>query len=457
MTRALHVAVALLLLAAGPAAAQQREMPQSRQQIELSFAPLVKQAAPAVVNVFAEKRPQQVNSPLLNDPVLRRFFGDQLQRRARPMMSLGSGVIVRPDGYIITNAHVIRDADDINVVLNDKREFTAKVVLRDDRVDLALLKIDASGLHALQLKDSDQVETGDMVLAIGNPFGVGQTVTSGIVSAAARSAAGVGDFGFFIQTDAAINPGNSGGALLGMDGTLVGINTAIFSQSGGSIGIGFAIPSNIVRTVIDAGEKGAKQVVRPFLGVSGQPVTNDIAQSLNLPHPGGILVDSVTPGGAAAEAGLKRGDVIVQINGKDVGDAGELRYRVTLIPVGEKGQMTIVRNGKTENLTFTAKPEVLPQDEVEVRQGPLAGVTVASLTPGLADQHGQRVKEGVLVLDVADGSPADQLGLQKDDVILRANGAPVNSSKALSATLQKSRAISLTVQRGDQVFQAVAR
>ncbi|GIL37792.1 Do family serine endopeptidase [Roseiterribacter gracilis] len=440
-----------------PAAAQQREMPQSRQQIELSFAPLVKQAAPAVVNVFAEKRPQQVNSPLLNDPVLRRFFGDQLQRRARPSMSLGSGVIVRADGYVITNAHVIRDADDINVVLNDKREFTAKLVLRDDRMDLALLKLEASGLPVLQLKDSDQVETGDMVLAIGNPFGVGQTVTSGIVSAAARSAAGIGDFGFFIQTDAAINPGNSGGALLGMDGKLVGINTAIFSQSGGSIGIGFAIPANIVKTVIEAGEKGEKQVVRPFLGVTAQPVTNEIAQSLNLPRPGGLLVDNVTAGGAAADAGLKRGDVITQINGKDVSDPGELRYRVTLIPVGGKGRMTVVRGGKTEELTFVAKPEALPQDEQLVKQGPLAGVTVATLTPGLADQHGQRVREGVLVLDVAEGSPADQMGLQKDDVILRANNVPVNSTKALAAALQKARGVALTVQRGDQVFQTVVR
>jgi serine protease Do len=304
-------------------------------------------------------------------------------------------------------------------------------------MDLALLKIEARDLPALQLKDSDQVETGDMVLAIGNPFGVGQTVTSGIVSAAARSAAGIGDFGFFIQTDAAINPGNSGGALIGMDGRLIGINTAIFSQSGGSIGIGFAIPSNIARTVIEAGEKGVKQIVRTFLGVQGQQVTNEIAQSLNLPRPGGILVDNVTPGGAAADAGLKRGDVI--------------------IPVGSTGRMTILRNGKQEELTFTAKPEALPQDETLVQQGPLAGVTVATLTSALADQRGQRVKEDVLVLDVAEGSPADQLGLQKDDVILRVNNAPVNSAKQLAAALQKARSVALTVQRGDQVFQAVLR
>jgi Do/DeqQ family serine protease len=456
MTRALAFVLASLTLAA-PAAAQQREMPQSRQQIELSFAPLVKQAAPAVVNIFAEKRPQQANSPLLNDPVLRRFFGDQLQRRARPSLSLGSGVVVRPDGYIVTNAHVIRDADDINIVLNDRREFTAKVVVRDDRMDLALLKVDAENLPALQLKDSDQVETGDMVLAIGNPFGVGQTVTSGIVSAAARSAAGIGDFGFFIQTDAAINPGNSGGALIGMDGKLIGINTAIFSQSGGSIGIGFAIPANIVRTVIDAGEKGVKQIARPFLGVTGQTVTNEIAQSLSLPKPTGILVDNVTAGGAAADAGLKRGDVITAINGKEVSDPGEMRYRVTLIPVGSTGHMTVLRNGKQQELTFTAKAEALPQDELEVKQGALAGVTVATLTPALADQRGERVKEGVLVLEVAEGAPADQLGLQKDDVILRVNGVQVTSTKTLQAALQKSRGVNLTVQRGDQVFQAILR
>src|SRR3954454_24462103 len=272
-----------LLGFADPGFAQQRALPDSRQQITLSFAPLVKQTAPAVVNIYTRRVVQQRMSPLFDDPFFQRFFGDSApfgMPRERVERSLGSGVIVAADGLIVTNDHVVKDSDQITVVLADRREFEAKVVSTDSKTDLAILRITpprGERLPFLALHDSDELEVGDLVLAIGNPFGVGQTVTSGIVSAVARTTAGSGDYRYFIQTDAAINPGNSGGALITLDGKLVGINSAIYSQSGGSIGIGFAIPSNMVRTVIDA---SGMTIVRPWLGANGQPVTSDIAASV---------------------------------------------------------------------------------------------------------------------------------------------------------------------------------
>src|SRR6516165_2653128 len=272
----------LALLLALPAFAQ--PVPQSREQLQLSFAPVVKKTAPAVVNVFSRRTIKTAGSPFFDDPLCRRFFGENSPFRGpseRVQRSLGSGVLVAADGTIVTNHHVIKDADEVTVVLADRREFEAKILRSDERVDLAILKIDASGERLPEL------EVGDIVLAIGNPFGVGQTVTSGIVSALARTGVGVSDFRFFIQTDAAINPGNSGGALVSLDGKLVGINTAIYSRSGGSIGIGFAIPSLMVRTVLAGGPSG--RIVRPWIGASGQPVTSEIAASLGLPRPMGVL------------------------------------------------------------------------------------------------------------------------------------------------------------------------
>ena len=278
------------------------QAPTSRETIRLTFAPIVKKAAPAVVNVYS-RRVVRARSPLFDDPFFRRFFGEDSPfglNRERVQNSLGSGVILDPDGLIVTNHHVIVDADEIRVVLSDRREFEAKVVLSDEHSDLAVLKIDLHGGHlpALPIGDSDELEVGDLVLAIGNPFGVGQTVTSGIVSALARSI-GAADFRSFIQTDAAINPGNSGGALVDLDGKLVGINTAIFSRSGGSMGIGFAIPSAMVRVVLEAARHGGK-FVRPWLGASGEAVTADIAEALKLQHPMGVLVKD---GGARQPGG----------------------------------------------------------------------------------------------------------------------------------------------------------
>ena len=315
-----------------------RSVPEDREQIRLSFAPAVKKARPAVVNIYVRQRQRVERSPLFDDPFFRRFFGRDFGiPRRRAQRSLGSGVIVSADGLVVTNYHVIRGRDgrstdniDIKVSLADGQEYPAKVILEDKRTDLAVLRLqddeDRRFAH-VTFTNSDNLEIGDLVLAIGNPFGVGQTVTSGIVSATARTRVGISDYQFFIQTDAAINPGNSGGALIDTDGRLVGINTAIFSRSGGSQGIGFAIPANMVRVVVDSALQGGK-VRRPWLGADVQTVTSDLAESLDLPRPRGALVAGVTEGGPADEAGLRAGDLILRVAGQQVNDADALRYRV---------------------------------------------------------------------------------------------------------------------------------
>ncbi|MBT3702547.1 MAG: trypsin-like serine protease, partial [Alphaproteobacteria bacterium] len=302
-----------------------RVLPDSRQQVQLSFAPLVKRVRPAVVNIYTRKVVKKsFRSPFFNDPFFKRFFGEKFALgapRERIQNSLGSGVIVRADGLVVTNHHVIKGADEITVALADRREFAAEIVVKDERTDLAVLRIDPRGevLSHLELIDSDNLEVGDLVLAIGNPFGVGQTVTSGIVSALARTQVGVADFASFIQTDAAINPGNSGGALVTMGGKLAGVNTAIFSRSGGSNGIGFAIPANMVRSVIDGAVSGG-EIVRPWLGASGQAVTRDIAQAQGLDRPGGVLINSLFKGGPAQNAGLKVGDIVTAVDDHEIFD-----------------------------------------------------------------------------------------------------------------------------------------
>ncbi len=307
--RALALLATVVPLVSVPAHGATRQAPRSAEQVQLSFAPLVKRAAPAVVNIYARKVVRaRAASPLFDDPFFRRFFGDDpfFGRPAnRVQNSLGSGVIVGGDGLIVTNRHVIAGADEITVVLADRREFDAAILRTDERTDLSVLHIDTEGevLPSLTLGDSDGLEVGDLVLAIGNPFGVGQTVTSGIVSALARTTVGVSDYRFFIQTDAAINPGNSGGALIDLDGRLVGINTAIFSRSGGSHGIGFAIPSNMVAAVVGGGLRGGR-LVRPWLGAWGQSVTADLADSLGLARPIGVLIDNVHEGGPACRPAI---------------------------------------------------------------------------------------------------------------------------------------------------------
>ncbi len=309
-----------------PAAAPATEgpaVPRSRAEIAFSFAPVVKKAQPAVVNVFASRVERMPSNPLLDDPIFRRFFGEGggMPGRSPTAQSLGSGVIVDPSGLVVTNNHVIEGMTDVKVALADKREIPAKILLRDPRTDLAVLKLaEGANFPTMELGDSDALEVGDLTLAIGNPFGVGQTVTQGIVSALARTHVGISDYGFFIQTDAAINPGNSGGPLVDMNARLVGINSAIFSKSGGSVGIGFAIPVNMVKAVLSAAKGGGKLVRRPWLGATLQTMSQEIAEGLGLERPAGALLADVDPKGPAAEAGLKRGDVIVSVDGQATDD-----------------------------------------------------------------------------------------------------------------------------------------
>ena len=431
----------LLVIAGGPAMAQ--TVPNSRAEITYSFAPIVKQVAPAVVNIYTRRVVETRSSPFMNDPFFQQFFGPDFNfgvPQQRVQSSLGSGVIMRADGLIVTNNHVIKDSDQITVVLNDKREFPAKVLLADERIDLALLKIDpgAAHLQTLALADSDELQVGDLVLAIGDPFGVGQTVTSGIVSALARTQVGIGDYGFFIQTDAAINPGNSGGALVTMDGKLAGINSAIYSRSGGSVGIGFAIPANMVSAFLAAQGAGGR-INRPWIGVSGQGVTSDMAEALGLDHPTGIVVSQLYPGGPGATAGLKQGDVILAINGKAIDDPGSLRFRLATLTIGGQAMLTILRKHERMQLPvrLVAAPETPPADKTVLKgQQPLAGATVANLSPALADElQLDSDWRGVVIVEIHRGSTAFRFGLAPGDIITAVNGQSVATVKELQTAL----------------------
>ncbi|WP_420562170.1 DegQ family serine endoprotease [Thalassobaculum sp.] len=424
-----------------PALAQSEVVPQGKGEISLTFAPLVREVGPAVVNVYtrtvvAERRGV---SPLFDDPFFKRFFGDlvpSLPQRRREATSLGSGVIVDADGTVVTNNHVIEGADEITVVLNDRREFKARLILADPDTDLAVLAIDGvdEPLPYVRFHDSDELEVGDLVLAIGNPFGVGQTVTMGIVSALARTNVGITDYSFFIQTDASINPGNSGGALIGTDGRLVGINTAIYSNQrggspGGSVGIGFAVPSNMVATVLRAARHGG--VVRPWLGARTQTVTSDLADSLGMKRPVGALVNDLYPGGPAEQSGLQAGDVIVAVDGREVIDSGALRYRVATRAPGEDVTIKVIRGGRERELSLAMVPpaEDPPAQVTDVTgRNPFAGSRVANLSPALAAEEGfDEMARGVVVLGLKRGTAADQIGVRRGDIIVRVNGMEIDS------------------------------
>jgi serine protease Do len=409
---------------AGPLEASAQALPNDRSELAYSYAPLVKKVSPAVVNIYTTttaKVQRRLPFPFPGMPQA----GDRVQN------SLGSGVLVRPDGLIVTNAHVVKGADEIRVVLADRREFDAKLVTQDERYDLALLRIDASSerFPFLEMRDSDSIEVGDIVLAIGNPFGLNQTVTSGIISALARSAGGVNDSSFFIQTDAAINPGNSGGALVSLDGRLIGINTAIYSQTGGSVGIGFATPSNIVTRVVSIGEQGGR-IVRPWLGMNMQRVTADIATGLNLPRPAGLVVKEVFPGGPGARAGLRRNDVIVALKDQPIDDEAGLRFRLATLQVDATVPVKVIRGGKelVFDMKLAAPPEDPPRDHavLEGRQ-PLSGAGVANMSPAVADELGLvEWRPGVIVMDVKTGSFAGRF-VRPGDMILGINGQDVKN------------------------------
>ena len=406
--------------------AQILQVPQSRAEIQLSFAPLVKQVSDSVVNVYAARRPVRT-SPFAGDPFFERFFGRRSQPRNQN--SLGSGVIVSSDGVVVTNHHVIKDADEVKIALADGREYEAKIILKDEASDLAILKVNEGEIfQPIEIGDSENALVGDLVLAIGNPFGVGQTVTSGIISAVARSTSGVSDFGFFLQTDAAINPGNSGGALIDMQGRLIGINTAIYSRSGGSNGIGFAIPSNMVRVAITSSETG-DTLRRPWIGASFQPVTAEIAQSLGMNRPRGALVVGVSEDGPADQAGIRIGDVILGVNGSPVPHINALDYRLTTVGIGNLASFQVLSQGREVNreIELMLAPETVPANETALPgRSALGGAVVANLSPALA----QRIKvssdkEGVVVLSVQRGSPAAANRIRPGDIIRAINEVPI--------------------------------
>ncbi|WFU10279.1 DegQ family serine endoprotease [Rhizobium sp. CB3090] len=412
-----------------------KSVPQSQMQMQLSFAPLVKQTAGAVVNVYAERQVQQ-RSPFAGDPFFEQFFGQRMPNRTEKQASLGSGVIVEANGTVITNNHVIDGADDIKIALSDGREFPCDVVLKDDRVDLAVLKIQSKSqsFPALPIGNSDAVEVGDLVLAIGNPFGVGQTVTSGIVSALARNQV-KNEVGFFIQTDASINPGNSGGALMNMTGELIGLNTAIFSQGGGSNGIGFAIPANLVKVFLAAADRGDKTFDRPYIGASFEPVTSDVAEALGLDKVRGALVTKVVEGGPAAKAGLKVGEVVTAVNNIPVEHPDALGYRLTTAGLGATVDLTVLDNGKEQHdsMTLAAAPESTPREEKLIQgNNPFSGATVANLSPRVADElHLPPDANGVVVENLKADSPAERLGFAPKDIVVSVNGVAITSTDVL--------------------------
>jgi Do/DeqQ family serine protease len=452
----LTAAMAIAALCAGlaPGQAQDRRVPSSAAEPLMSYAPLVKRVAPAVVNVYAARVVENRN-PLLDDPMFRRFFGQGVPRE-QVQRSLGSGVIVDASGLVMTNNHVIANATEVKVSLADKRELEAEIVLKDERTDLAVLRIKDGNerFPSLPFADSDEVQVGDVVLAIGNPFSVGQTVTHGIVSAVARTQVGITDYQFFIQTDAAINPGNSGGALIDTAGRLVGINTAIFSRTGGSIGIGFAIPANMVRVVANSAKGGGNAVQRPWLGARLQAVTPEIAETLGIKRPSGALVAGLSPGGPAARAGLKTGDLIVAVDGQEVDDPNAFSYRFGTKPIGGMAKLNVMRGGKeqTASIALMTAPDT-PREEIVIQaRSPFAGVKVGNLSPALADElRLDPGAEGVAILDVANGSPAQRFGFRRGDVVVSVNDKPIQKTRDLDqVTRQESRSWRLVLMRGGQ-------
>ncbi len=416
-----------------------------------SYAPIVKKVAPSVVNIYSTRfiKERPMVNPLMNDPFFRQFFGNQFQgddrERTRKEQSLGSGVIVSPDGYILTANHVVAEADEVKVSIgNSKKEYTAKIIGKDKATDIAVLKISANNLPSVTLSDSDQLEVGDIVLALGNPFGVGQTVTMGIVSALGRSG-----FNFdgdrsrhlqdFIQTDAAINPGNSGGALVDIEGRLVGINTAIISPSGGNNGIGFAVPINIARHVLESLVIGGK-VTRAYLGIAPQDIDANLARQFNLPGQSGALVGDVMDGTPAAKAGLKSGDVITAVNGRNIADAHDLQLTVSQLAPGSLATLKIIRSGLAKAVSVTLGE--LPgsalaggeqnenSDNDPAKADALDGVTVADIDSQVRSQL--RVPahiRGALVTEVSSDSNSAEAGLQANDVIVEINRQPVTDAQ----------------------------
>ncbi len=425
-------------------ATSETAIPQSQPQIALSFAPVVKATAPTVVNIFTTKMGERRSNPFTDDPFFGQFFQD-MPGTPQQQSALGSGVIVSPDGIVLSNYHVIEGATEIRVVLNDRREYAAAVMLADEDSDLAVLRLEgAHDLPALAFDDSDTLQVGDLVLAIGNPFGVGQTVSSGIVSGLARSALQVGNGrGYYVQTDAPINPGNSGGALVDMAGHLVGINTAILTQDGGSNGIGFAIPANLAAAVVAQAEAGADHFTRPWAGVSAQGVDAATANALGLDVPQGVLLSDLHPQSPFGQAGLASGDVVLTLGGQEVNTPQEMNYRLAILGTGASVPVTYQHDGATAEATLNLAPApddppraaVTISDDVVLR-----GLTVSRINPAVISELGLPLSAtGVVVTAATD--IAARTGLAPGDIITAINGSDITSPAdvADAATAQSRR------------------
>jgi serine protease DegQ len=438
--RAVLAALALLSFAAAADAA----LPLQSDQGLPTLAPLMEQVTPAVVNISVLSRSPAEENPLFRDPFFRRFF--ELPERPQPQMSAGSGVIVdAAKGYVLTNYHVVENATEIVVTLKDRRRLKAKLVGSDRGTDIALVRIDAGNLTALPFGDSDKLRVGDFVAAIGNPFGLGQTVTSGIVSALGRSGINIEGYEDFIQTDASINPGNSGGALVNLRGELVGINTAIIGPTGGNVGIGFAVPSNMARTVMDQLVRyGA--VRRGRLGIVIQDLTPELAKGLGTTQSEGAVITQIEPDSPADKAGVRVGDVVVEVNGHHVRSSADLRNRIGLVRVGERVELVVYRDGKRKTINARVVAGTTSAADGGVVERGLGGAAFHDMDPGMP-QYGKI--QGVFVADVDPGSPAWQHGLRKGDIVVAVNQQRVKNLDDLKQALATvERTISLELLRG---------
>ena len=459
------IVVAVMGMAGGEAQAERRA-PTSPAELQLSFAPVVKKTAPAVVNIFAQKLVRSRRSPMFGDPFFERFmrrFGRPDMGRERIERSLGSGVVVSPDGLVVTNQHVIADAVEITIAFNDRREFSAEILLADKDSDLAVLQLEgAEDLPYLRFGDSDALEVGDLVLAIGNPFGVGQTVTTGILSAKARTATGGRTF---LQTDAAINPGNSGGALVDMQGRLVGVNSAILTRSGGSNGIGFAIPATLAAQAVRQARSGAMRLSRPWLGIAAQTVDGEIAQSLGLRRPQGVILTEVAPASPFAAAGLGESTVILSVDGEPINDAGDLAFRLNTLGVGATARLGVLkRGGESEaRIRLIAAPETPPREETEISgRASLAGLGVANLNPALAEELSAGLERraaarlsaarGVVVLQAR--GPSARYNLRAGDLIRAYNRQTVETVQDLvRLSRREPRLRAMEIERGGRLLE----
>jgi len=436
MKKLLTPFLAATAMIAMPAMGQdlQRVVPTSQAQVQLSYSPVVKQTSPAVVNIFTSRTVQTRTRSSFFD----QMFGMQRAPRERVESSLGSGVIVRSNGIIITNAHVVKGADELKVVLNDRREFEAKVVAQDEETDLAVLRIDTQGeiMPVLQVGADEEPEIGDIVLAIGNPFGVGQTVTSGIISALGRT--NVSDISSAIQTDAAVNPGNSGGALVNLQGELIGVNTAIFSRSGGSNGIGFAIPAELVERAIDSALSEGR-IVRPWIGARTNGIDTTMASALGLDRARGAVINEILDGGPADKAGLEKGDVILSVGETEINDDSGLRFKLATLRRGETTDIEYFRDGRTRTARVKVDtPQESPDRDERDLDGihPFDGAVVVNMSPALGEELGfDPYLTGVMVLKVRRGSAANYNRLRPGDLILDVNGVEITSARQLERHL----------------------